>query len=214
MPTYNEEKAIGKVIRDIKKNTKMYETEILIVDSSKDRTPSIARRLGAKVISQEPMGHGFALKTAIEAASGDYIITADCDDTYPMEKIPSLLDLMKKNRLDVISCNRMKKLSDKKMKRVNRISNILAAFSVRVLYGIKTNDVSTGMFCIKRDAVKKLDLKPYPALPPEMIIKSKKRGLRYLEVDIQYKERVDRSKLKFSYAAKEYIKVVFGLLFK
>src|SRR6516164_7638068 len=94
MPTFNEEKAIPGVVADIRKYTADHDTEVLIVDSSKDNTPAVATSLGVKVISQPPQGHGIALRTAMLAASGDYIITADCDNTYPMDRIGDFLDLL------------------------------------------------------------------------------------------------------------------------
>jgi len=214
MPTYNEEASLAQVVKDIRKHTSDFLVEILIVDSSSDKTPEIAKGLKIKVIRQPPTGHAVALKTAIESASGDYIITADCDNTYPMESVPGLVSLMLKKNLDVISCNRISKSLKREMSKRNKLANILAAFTVRILYGIRTRDVATGMFCIKRSIVKTLGLKPYPALPPEIIIKAKKRGLNYVEQDIPYRERIGKSKLKFTYAAREYVRVIVGLLFK
>jgi glycosyltransferase involved in cell wall biosynthesis len=53
----NEEKAIATVVNDIKKYAP--DAEILIVDSSKDKTPEIAESLGVKVIRQfPPKGYG------------------------------------------------------------------------------------------------------------------------------------------------------------
>ena len=214
MPTYNEEESVGKVVQDIKRHTTDFNTEILIVDSSKDKTPHVAKALGVSVITQPPQGHGFALHAALEAASGDYIITADCDDTYPMEMISELLNLMTEKNLDVISCNRITPSLDKEMSKRNQIGNKLAALTVRLLYRIETHDVATGMFCLRKSVVEKLNLKPYPALPPEIIIQTNVKGLNYLEVDIPYRDRPGRSTLNFSYAAKEYMRVIFGLLFK
>lgn len=214
MPTYNEEASIAKVIEDIRRSTRGYETEVIIVDSSVDNTPLLAARLGVKVITQPPQGHAAALKTALDAASGDYIVTADCDDTYPMEVIPLLISRMVQEGLDVISCNRMTPALGGAMTTRHALGNRAAALAVRVLYGIASHDVATGMFCIRKDAVNRLGLKPYPALPPEIIIRAGKEKLRYLEVDIPYRERKGESKLNFSYAAKEYMKVIFGFLFK
>ena len=57
MATRNEEQAIGKVITDIKTATKN-QAEIVIVDGSEDKTPTIAASLGATVILQKPQGYG------------------------------------------------------------------------------------------------------------------------------------------------------------
>ena len=101
MPTFNEEKALPLVVGDIRKQTAGYETEILIVDSSSDNTVALAKELGVRVISQPPRGHGIALRAAILAASGDYVITADCDNTYPMDMIPRFIDLLSTEGFDL-----------------------------------------------------------------------------------------------------------------
>ena len=63
MITRNEEKAVGKVIGDIR--AAVPGAEILIVDSSSDRTADIAQSLGARVIRQFPPriwpSHGYCI---------------------------------------------------------------------------------------------------------------------------------------------------------
>ena len=153
MPTFNEQDALPLVIADIRKHTEAYDTEILIVNSSKDSTPAVAERLGVKVISQPPQGHGIALRTAIQAASGDFIVTADCDNTYPMDRIPDFIDLLDAQGFDLVSGNR---LGTEEVKRAMPGANLWAnrsfAFVVRWLYGIPTHDVTTGMFGFRRQA--------------------------------------------------------------
>src|SRR5204862_4928574 len=67
MITRNEEKAVGKVIADIR--AAVPAAEILVVDSSNDRTADIAQSLGARVIRQfPPRGYGPAMDTALRSA--------------------------------------------------------------------------------------------------------------------------------------------------
>src|SRR4051812_30752046 len=57
--------------------------EILIADNgSTDRSPEIARGLGARVIHVEEKGYGNALMGGINAARGTYVIMGDADDSY------------------------------------------------------------------------------------------------------------------------------------
>src|SRR6185436_3357656 len=90
MITMNEEGAVGKVVADIRRVVP--DAEILLVDSSKDRTAEIAQELGCRVIKQfPPQGYGPAMDRAVREAAGDVVITLDCDDTYPVEMIPELV---------------------------------------------------------------------------------------------------------------------------
>ena len=89
MITMNEENAVGKVIADIQAATVGLDVEVLVVDSSKDRTPEIAAAAGARVVRQfPPQGYGRAMARALSEGHGDVVITLDCDDTYPADRIP------------------------------------------------------------------------------------------------------------------------------
>ena len=69
MITRNEEKAIAKVVTDIRRAVP--DAEVLVVDSSSDRTAEIAESLGARVIRQfPPRGYGPAMDTALRSANG------------------------------------------------------------------------------------------------------------------------------------------------
>ncbi len=207
MPTFNEENALPLVVADIRKHAEAYDTEILIVDSSKDSTPAVAERLGVKVISQPPQGHGIALRTAIQAASGDYIVTADCDNTYPMDRIPDFIDLLDSQGFDLVSGNRLGTAEVRRaMPGANLWANRSFAFVVRMLYGIRTHDVTTGMFGFRRQAAHAIDWETNYSFPAEIIIRSHLAGLRYKEVPIAYKLRVGEVTLNRWKSGKAYLK--------
>lgn len=98
LPAYNEEKAIGKVIDDIKNamdNSKyggLY--EILVIDDcSLDKTAEIALSKNVKLIKRNINGgSGASRKTGILAAMGEVIVMLDADDTYTASDIPLMLD--------------------------------------------------------------------------------------------------------------------------
>ena len=212
MPTFNEEKAISKVVRDIRKYSRDYNTEILIVDSSSDRTVEIANSLGVKVIKQKPQGHGMALREALLSASGDIIITSDCDDTYPMDYIPKLIDIINSG-YDIISCNRLNKSLTNEMPLSNRWANWTFAFIVRLLYRIKTRDVSTGMFCIRKNVIHAIGWETNYSFPAEIIIRTNLEKFRYKEIDIPYKIRTGEVTLNRWRSGKAYIRCFFKYKF-
>ncbi len=216
MPTFNEEKALPLVVGDIRKQTAGYETEILIVDSSSDNTAALAKELGVQVISQPPRGHGIALRTAILAASGDYVITADCDNTDPMDMIPQFIDLLSKEGFDVVSGNRLGTRAVRKaMPFSNLWANRVFALVTRVLYGISTHDVTTGMFGFRRQAAHAIAWETNYSFPAEIIIRSHLAGLRYKDVPISYQLRLGEVTLHRWRSGKAYLrcflKYRFGL---
>src|ERR1700722_5448274 len=74
MITMNEERAVGQVISDIRQVVP--DAEILIVDSSRDRTAEIAESMGARVIKQfPPRGYGPAMDRALRESTGSVVVT-------------------------------------------------------------------------------------------------------------------------------------------
>src|SRR5271169_3734398 len=91
MITMNEEGAVSQVIHDIRSALGGREHEIVLVDSSRDRTPEIAQELGARVIRQfPPQGYGRAMGRVLKESLGDVVVTLDCDGTYPASEIPRI----------------------------------------------------------------------------------------------------------------------------
>ncbi len=87
MPAYNEEVAIAAAIEDILRDVApaVGVAEIVVVnDGSKDRTGAILKDLAAreprlKVIDRANGGHGPALITGLNAASGENLLLLDSD---------------------------------------------------------------------------------------------------------------------------------------
>lgn len=192
MGSRNEEKAIEKVIKDIKKTTNN-QAEIVVVDGSKDRTPDIAESLGAKVIRQEPKGYGVAVKLALESATRDIIITTDCDDTYPMEEIPKFIKLIN-DGYDVVSGSRLSKNVDT-MPVFNRLGNWLFASVTSTLYGIRVTDVTTGMRAYRREVIHSINWTENVGLSAELLFRPALKRYKIIEIPIDYKERLGETKL-------------------
>jgi len=160
-----------------------------------------------RVISQPPRGHGIALRAAILAASGDYVITTDCDNTYPMEMIPRFVELLSDQGFDLVSGNRLGTPEVRRaMPPANLWANRAFALVVRVLYRIVTHDVTTGMFGFRREAAHALDWETNYSFPAEIIIRSHLAGLRYQEVPISYRLRVGEVTLNKWRSGKAYLR--------
>ncbi len=85
IPTYNEEILIGKKLDNILRlDYPLNLIEVVIIDSSTDRTPEIIKDFQKKyncinLISQERKGLATALNTAYAAAGNEIVIKTDCD---------------------------------------------------------------------------------------------------------------------------------------
>jgi glycosyltransferase involved in cell wall biosynthesis len=205
MATYDEEAAIKPVLEEIKKYTSGYETEIVIVDSSSDRTPEIAKEFGAKIIKQKQSGHGVALREAMANTTGDIIITGDCDGTESFDIISELIDLIN-NGYDIVSCCRINKYLGSNMPPINKFGNRMFALIVRMFFKIDVHDVTTGMFAMKKQVFNSIKWENNHTFPSEVIIKTNQNGFKFKEYNIKYKRRLGDSKLHKWRSGKAYIK--------
>lgn len=197
MITMNEEKAVGKVIDDIRAATAGVEVEILVVDSSRDRTAEIAAEKGARVVRQfPPQGYGRAMGRALTEGTGDVVITLDCDDTYPAGRITELAEMVLSGRTDLVNASRLESRPES-MPFANYVANWLFAVVARVVLGVKSTDLHSGMRAYRRTILQKVTFDPNgPALPVELLLKPALLGYRVSEVFIPYHDRIGVTTLR------------------
>ena len=195
IPTLNEAASIGKVIDSIPRD--FADVEILIVDgNSVDATREIAKKKGARVIIEPRKGYGRAYKTGFQFATGDVIVTMDGDGTYPAEKIPELVEMLERENLDFISCERFSMMEKGAMSFTHRVGNFILTKAANVLFGVKLRDSQSGMWVFRKKVLDKIDLTA-DGMPfsEEIKIEVIKKGFRFREVPIPYRERVGEVKL-------------------
>lgn len=83
IPAYNEEKYIGKCLRAVRNAAKYVAPDnveiIVVANRCTDRTADIARRYGARVITNEDRCIAAVRNAGIKAAKGKIIVTIDAD---------------------------------------------------------------------------------------------------------------------------------------
>ena len=193
MITMNEEGAIRKVVEDIRRVVP--EAEILVVDSSRDRTPEIAAELGCRVLRQfPPKGYGPAMDRALREASGDIVITLDCDDTYPVEAIPALVDGIAEG-YDLVDGSRVRR-RPKAMPLANFFANRVFAVTARLLHGIRSTDLHSGMRAYRKTMLDQVAWDHQgPALPVDLLLIPYRAGFKVKEIGIDYRERIGATTL-------------------
>ena len=192
MGTYNEAAAVETVLRDIGEVTDD-RAEVVCVDSSDDRTPEIAREHGARVIEQPPMGYGHAVREAVLTPERPVIVTTDCDDTYPMERLPQFLDLINEG-YDVVSGDRLYH-GAAAMPEFNRLGNVAFAVVASVLAGQRVHDTTTGMRAYRRELLHDIEWTENTGLSAELLLRPLIRGYQIREEPIPYRERAGETKL-------------------
>lgn len=194
MITLNEELAIAKVVADIK--NAVPQAEIVVVDSSSDRTAEIAGSMGCRIIRQlPPQGFGPALHAGLQAAKAEKVVTLDCDDTYPAEAIPMLLDKLDQG-FDMVSASRLNG-KPAAMPWTNYLANVVFARLAQCICGVKSTDVHTGMRVYRRSLLSSFKYDPHGmALPVELLIGPSVMGYKWTEIFIDYRPRLGQTTLR------------------
>ena len=79
--TYNEETNLGRTLASVQPLVAHGKGEIIVVDSnSTDRTVEIARSYDAKVFIEEWKGYAAQKNSALDKATGDWILSLDADE--------------------------------------------------------------------------------------------------------------------------------------
>jgi len=79
--THNEEANIGRTLASVKPLVADGKGEVIVVDSgSTDRTVEMAESFGAKVFVEEWKGYAAQKNSAIDKATGDWILSLDADE--------------------------------------------------------------------------------------------------------------------------------------
>lgn len=194
MISRNEQGAIAKVMSDIR--AAVPEAEVLLVDSSTDRTAEIAEGLGARVIRQlPPRGYNAAMDLALRSAGGRAVVTMDCDDTYPADRIPELARLVLDDGYDLVDASRLEG-RPANMPLINFVANYGFALGASVLFGRRLTDLHSGMRAYRKSMIDELTFDiAGAALPVELLLAPIRRGYRFKVVFIDYRERVGESKM-------------------
>jgi len=199
IPAMNEEKTIGTCISKVKRVFKEHgiDGEIIISDSSTDKTPEIAKSLGAKVVTPDKKGYGYAYLYAFKEARGDIIVIGDADNTYDFLEMSMLLEPLK-NGYDMVMGDRLHgNIQDGAMPWLHRyIGNPILTWFLNTFFKAGVRDSHSGFRAIKREALKKLNLRSHGMeFASEMIMEAARKGLRIKEVPITYLPREGESKL-------------------
>lgn len=197
MLTMDEEESVARMIGEIRAVAP--DARILCVDSSRDATPEIAARLGARVLRQvPPRGHGPAMERLMKEAAKDseLLVYLDCDFTYPAAMIPVVRALVEEGGHDVVNCARTRS-RPAAMPLPNYLANRGFAAMAHALHGIPTCDVHSGMRAYRASVIRAFDFDGEgDALPIDTLLYPAKCGYRVVEVPIEYNERVGTSKLR------------------
>ncbi|WP_411964454.1 glycosyltransferase family 2 protein [Haloferax sp. YSMS24] len=201
MPTLNEEGGIAECIERIKNALEELQVygEIVVADSSTDRTPEIAQEMGAIVVEPDKKGYGYAYLYGFEVTRGEYIAMGDADTTYDFEELPKLLELVQSGEADMAMGSRLEgEILPGSMPPLHEhIGNPLLTKFLNVFYGAGVSDAHSGMRVFTRDAWETMECTSTGMeFASEMIMEAGAKDLEIEEKPITYHPREGEANLE------------------
>lgn len=171
--------------------------EIIVSDSSDDRSAEIAKESSAVVVEHTNLGYGAAYLEGFKVAKGKSIIIGDSDNTYDFLEIPKFVSALRD--CDFVIGSRFRGNMEKgSMKVLHKyIGNPALNYIFNVLFGMNLSDTHCGFRAFKKEVLDELDFKEKGMeFALEMIVKIAKKRYRIKEVPINYYKRYALSKLR------------------
>jgi glycosyltransferase involved in cell wall biosynthesis len=192
MPCLNEAETLARCIEKAKIGIQKsgVRGEILIADNgSTDGSQAIAEKLGARLVPVTEKGYGSALIGGVRAASGQWIIMGDADDSYDFSDITGFVQKFREGYELVMGCRLPAgggTIAPGAMPWKNRwLGNPVLSFIGRLFFKCPAHDFHAGLRGFTKTAFEKMDLKTTGMeFASEMVIKSTLKSLRITEVPI------------------------------
>lgn len=190
IPVKNEELAISLVIDEVIQES--YDNILVIDGYSADNTLRIIEaKKGVKLVQQHGKGKTGAVKTAIENVTTPYMLILDGDYTYQAKDIQRFLNHCV-NYAQVIGVRDRKNIS-----LIHRFGNWIITKSFNLLMGTNLSDVCSGMYLLKTDVAKNIELGSRNFATEVEIAAQTVAEYEVTEVPIGYRSRMGKAKLSW-----------------
>ena len=198
VPSLNEEITVGEFVDWCKKGLERAGVtgQILIVDSSTDRTPDIVLAHGGEVLRTPKRGLGRAYIDATSYLRGEWIIMGDADLTYDFRELSPFVAAFRNGAEFVMGSRFRGNIEKGAMPGLHRyFGTPLTTWVLNRIYGSRYSDIHCGMRGLTRSAFERINLKSQSwEYASEMVLKASRLKLVTAEVPVKfYKDREGRS---------------------
>lgn len=162
--------------------------EILIIDSSTDRTAEIAIAAGARVLRTPKRGLGRAYLDALPFIRGKYVLMGDCDCTYDFRELKSFVEKFEAGAEFIMGSRFSGYIEPGSMPPLHRyLGTPVTTWILNLIFSSHFSDIHCGMRGLTREALARMDLRSQSwEYASEMVLKSVHMGLRTEEVPIRF----------------------------
>jgi glycosyltransferase involved in cell wall biosynthesis len=221
MPAYFAEKTLEKTFYDIPKDLRVKDNIILVDDASRDKTVSIAKKLGAKVIRHKKnLGYGGNQKTCYREAlkhKPDIIVMIHPDYQYDSSMTNELVRPLIDGWLDIMLGNRIrtrKEAIEGSMPLYKYLANRALTFIENVFLGLNLGEYHTGFRAYKADVLKTIPFNKFSddfVFDSELLISSAYSGFKIGEIAIPVRYFSEASSINFHRSIKYGVDTLIAL---
>lgn len=206
VPVYNEASTLRPVLRRILEAP--FSKELVIVDDcSTDGTTQILHDVAADhaaiipdespapfelkiLFHQENRGKGAAIRTALEAVSGDITLIQDADLEYDPAEYPQLIEPILAGQADVVYGSRFLGSPRRVMFFWHTVGNKMLTLLSNILTNLNLTDMETCYKVFRTEIIKDMTLCSNRfGIEPEITAKVARKNVRIYEVPISYAGR-------------------------
>ncbi|HVV29231.1 MAG TPA: glycosyltransferase family 2 protein [Rhizomicrobium sp.] len=197
VPCYNEEAAIGTVVRDFR--AALPEATIYVYDNnSADGTMARAREAGAVVRIETRQGKGNVVRRMFADIEADIYVLVDGDDTYDAGAAPRMIAQMIAEGADLLTARRVH--TEAAAYRPGHLfGNRMLTGLTALLFNVQLTDMLSGYRVFSRRFVKSF---PFTAegfaIETELTVHAVRLMMPLSEMDTRYKERARGSVSKLN----------------
>ncbi|MGE5212362.1 MAG: glycosyltransferase family 2 protein [Nitrospirota bacterium] len=197
IPAMNEELTVGEFMDWCREGIERagVTTQILIVDSSTDKTPNIVLERGGEVLRVPKRGVGSAYMDSIPYIRGKWILMGDADLTYDFREISPFIDEFRKGAEFIMGSRFRGSIEKGAMPKLHRyFGTPLTNWILNRIYRSNFSDIHCGIRGVTRQALDRIDITSRGwEYASEMVLKAARLKLISSEVPIKfYKDRAGR----------------------
>lgn len=196
LPCFNEEGAIGDVVRSVA--TVLSDATIYVVDNnSSDRTVQEALEAGAVILTESCQGKGNVVRRMFREIDADIYLMVDGDGSYDVSNAPQLIETLYTNHLDMVVGKRVHTQKKKVYRPGHLLGNQILTVLSRLFFGRGFTDTLSGYRVFSRRFVKSLPvISTGFEIEAEITAHCLSLKLPHAEVNIAYRERAKGTQSK------------------